>query len=164
MTTPMMQFVRAASLVPVLFTGADRTEAARRLAEDGEVMWREHPDGRVEFVDPATAEPSGLLCHYPNVCGCCHELQHAGCVRWCGVCGEGICPGCYPEDYRGFPDKCRRCFDEKREPPLSPRMRRLLEERETQILEAVFGHLLGKQGGEPAAEADGPIIAKRAEQ
>ena len=62
-----------------------------------------------------------MICKIPYVCACGYVDPYAASgsipivMRWCGACGEAICPTCFPPGQAdAISCRCRRCITEDR--------------------------------------------------
>lgn len=80
------------------------------------------------------------------VCGTCGEVYDKDrgfiLLRWCGACGKGICPTCFPVGLKGL-DRCKACVEAglltKTEEGMRELGRKMGEARERRFWEAFLG-------------------------
>lgn len=80
----------------------------------------------------------GVLVKLPLTCGTCQTVTEFLLLRWCGACGDAICPGCFvKEEEQTYPHRCRRCLAENRPTKLELAGRRMAQEQEERFLKAI---------------------------
>lgn len=102
--------------------------------------------GRCTVTRRPDLGPGAALCSFPLDCGTCERANGFSAInpfpamRWCGACGEGICPTCFPRSQEHvYPHRCQRCLDVDAETGAMRGGRELRQREEERVLRLLKG-------------------------